>query len=360
MITTHDDDDFLSLIGDTADTLLTPASRRWRILVVDDDVHVHEATEFVLGNARILGRGLQFLHAHMAREAETILRHDKDVAVILLDVVMEHPHADHELVRTIRSELGMSEARIILRTGQPGYAPEIDTIRDYDINDDKTKSELSSNALYTTLTAAIRSYEQVHTINATRRGLDMIIGASRRLMARHGTREFAAGIITQIADLLGLEPEGIVCTRDQLHDRLPPVIIAAMGRFTRCIDQLLAEVTEAQVVAARERALRERRCDYDDGASTRFFGAESGHDMALHLATGVPLDGTRRRLLEVFRANITVGLDNVVLFERLKDQLLHVSNRLAFVRAVDAAIAVGRLPPRTRGRRHLRRARCRW
>jgi diguanylate cyclase (GGDEF)-like protein len=342
-----DDDDILALIDETDELVAARPARTWRVLIVDDDQDVHQATEFALANTPILGRLIHFLHAYSAADAKQLLQTEKDIAVILLDVVMEREDAGLKLVRTIREELGILEARIILRTGQPGYAPEIDAIRDYDINDYKTKSELSRNRLYTTLTAAIRSYDQIHAINASRRGLDMIIRASSKLMARHGAREFAAGIITQISGLLGLEPEGIVCAHDQGQDPLQTTIIAAAGHFAGAIDRPLAELGDAHVIAALGRALGQRASEFGDDSTTLFFAGESGHDMAAYIETNVVLDENDRRLLEVFCTNITVSLDNVILFGRLNDhayndQLLHISNRLAFVQAVDAAITADR------------------
>src|SRR5690606_31794420 len=138
------------VFADEAD-LATPALARatWRILVVDDDADVHSTTTFALENVEMQGRPLEFLHAYSAREARAILERQPDIAVILLDVVMERPDAGLQLVRQIREELGMIEVRIILRTGQPGYAPEIEAIRGYDINDYRTKSELTRTRLYT-------------------------------------------------------------------------------------------------------------------------------------------------------------------------------------------------------------------
>ena len=167
------DDDFLTLLAEDAPQRDRRAVRHWRILIVDDDEDVHQATEFALTNTPVLGRPLMFLHAFSSDEAVEVLKRESDVAVILLDVVMEREDAGLRLVKRIREELGLHESRIILRTGQPGYAPEMDAIRDYDINDYKTKSELSRNRLFTTLTTAIRSYDQIHAINASRRGLGM-------------------------------------------------------------------------------------------------------------------------------------------------------------------------------------------
>ena len=107
-----------------------PAPEPWRVLIVDDDADVHLATELAMRDLPVEGRPLAFLHARSAREALEVIAADEAIAVVLLDVVMETPDAGLRLVRRIRQELGRRSLRIVLRTGQPGYAPEIETLRD--------------------------------------------------------------------------------------------------------------------------------------------------------------------------------------------------------------------------------------
>ncbi len=280
----HDDELFSfedePLTAEAPHTTLT-----WRVLIVDDDLDVHQSTCFAMANTEVLGRPLEFLHAYSAADAMRILRAQPQIAVILLDVVMESDDAGLQLVRCIRQDLGNSEARIILRTGQPGYAPEMEAIRDYDINDYKTKSELSRNRLYTTLTAAIRSYEQIHTINSSRRGLGMVIRASSQLLARQGVSEFAAGIITQICGLFGLPPEGVVCAYDPKNSTSQALIVAAAGSLTGCINRHLDTLPDSNIADALKRALRERRNHYAEHSTTLFFLGQNNHDMAAYLQT---------------------------------------------------------------------------
>ncbi len=158
------DTDTLDFLDDESDTGVAK-ELVWRLMIVDDEPDVHRATTFALSGIRILGRSLQFLHAYSAMEATTLLQSETDVAVVLLDVVMEREDAGLALVKTIRKDLRLSELRIILRTGQPGYAPEIETIHDFDINDYKTKSELTRTKLYATVTAALRAYEQIRKLD---------------------------------------------------------------------------------------------------------------------------------------------------------------------------------------------------
>lgn len=137
----------------------------WRLMVIDDEPDVHRATTFALSGVKILGRKLEFIHAYSAQEAIELLCKEHDIAVVLLDVVMEREDAGLKLVKTIRQDFKLEELRIILRTGQPGYAPEIETIHDLDINDYKTKSELTRTKLYATVTAALRAYEQIKKLD---------------------------------------------------------------------------------------------------------------------------------------------------------------------------------------------------
>ena len=143
MVASNDD---LVFLDDSEDDSEDAANLQpWRVLVVDDDQDVHEATRFALAHLLILGRPLELLHAHSAREVLELLQREGDIAVILLDVVMESDDAGLRTVGVIREQLKMLNTRIILRTGQPGHAPEADTIARYDINDYKTKSELTQN-----------------------------------------------------------------------------------------------------------------------------------------------------------------------------------------------------------------------
>ncbi|HAT31819.1 MAG TPA: response regulator [Janthinobacterium sp.] len=130
----------------------------WRVLIVDDDVDVHVVTKFSLSNTSFLGRRLSFLHAYSGAEALTLLRCTPDIAVVLLDVIMETNDAGLQLTRQIRDEMGNKLVRIVLRTGQPGQALEHSIILDYDINDFWCKTDLTTRKLFTTVISSLRTY----------------------------------------------------------------------------------------------------------------------------------------------------------------------------------------------------------
>ena len=133
----------------------------WDILIVDDDSDVHSIIKLILRDTTYLDRPLRFHSAYSAEQAEKILAEHNDIAVALLDVIMETEDAGLKLVRRIREDLRNAAIRMILITGQPGQAPERDVIVNYDINDYKTKIDLTAQKLFTTVIASLRSYMEI-------------------------------------------------------------------------------------------------------------------------------------------------------------------------------------------------------
>lgn len=163
-----DDDDFLLDDESDASTQDIKVQTPWVMLIVDDEKGIHDVTQLALQRFSYEGRGLEFLSAYSADEALRILKSNDDVAVILLDVVMETDHAGLECARQIRDELHNETVRIVLRTGQPGQAPEKDVILAYDINDYRAKTELSADRLFTTVISALRSYRDIKALEQYR------------------------------------------------------------------------------------------------------------------------------------------------------------------------------------------------
>ena len=130
----------------------------WKILIVDDEAQVHTATDLALRKFVFENKSLKFISAYSATEARQLIQEHPDVAIILLDVIMETDDAGLEFVKYVREVLGNQLVRIILRTGQPGQVPEKSIIINYDINDYKTKTELTTSKLYTTVLTALRSF----------------------------------------------------------------------------------------------------------------------------------------------------------------------------------------------------------
>ncbi len=161
----------LAWLQDDAGSTPQQGADRWTVLIVDDEQSVHEVTELVLSGKQFLGRSLEFMHAHSGEEARAILRERQDVALILLDVVMESDHAGLELVRFIRQEMHNSLVRILLRTGQAGAAVQTDIVTNYDINGYLEKAVLTSPQLFCVVHTALSTYRDLMALERAQQDL---------------------------------------------------------------------------------------------------------------------------------------------------------------------------------------------
>jgi two-component system sensor histidine kinase ChiS len=187
----EDDDELIStktnenkLNFSNANELPLSTGDSWKILVVDDEPEIHNVTKLVLNDFIFEGKALTFISAYSGEEAKALIEKHPDTALILLDVVMETDDAGLEAVKYIRDVLGNLLVRIILRTGQPGQAPEDVVIIHYDINDYKTKTELTTRKLFTAIVSALRAFRALTRLEESRRELAQIAQASARFVPR--------------------------------------------------------------------------------------------------------------------------------------------------------------------------------
>lgn len=339
-------DDFILIDDDPAGDIPPPAQASWRVLIVDDDLEVHEATVFSLGKTIIEGRRLEFLHAASASEALAILRREDDIAVIMLDVVMEREDSGLELVRRVRNELARSDVRIVLRTGQPGYAPELQVIRDYDINDYKTKSELTLTRLTTTLTTAIRSYQQLHELAAGRRGLESMALAFAELFGRRDLHVLARTVLQQASALLGGKLPGLFVLADADGQAAYAAEPAAHGLHVLAVlgEHAPATPLSPALLASLRNCLTQAHNVFGESSTQLYLGGADGVCGVVHLQTSRSLSGLERRLLDVFAINAAASLENARLVEALDrqafaDSLTLLPNRASFIAAIDQELA---------------------
>lgn len=294
-----------------------PASRQgWTVLVVDDDAEVHTITELALRSLTFLGRGITFHHAYSGAEAREVIRRLPDLALILLDVVMETDDAGLRFVEHVRGELGNSKVRIVLRTGQPGQAPEQEVILRYDINDYKAKTELTQQKLTTTVVTALRGYQDLSALESGRAGLRKIIDASASLMQSRSMQMFASGVLTQLGGLLGSAGCGILCTQGEARPTGDFTVIAASGKFEPLVAAAASEV-DPQVVERIRGAFDQRRTVLEDTHTILFLRTPNYRDVVIYVESDHPLDGMDRSLLEMFGTNISISFDNLEMIERI-------------------------------------------
>ncbi len=190
----------------------------WKVLVVDDEPDIRRLTALNLRDFEFAGRPLKLIEAGSAAAARECLQEHPDVAVALVDVVMETDDAGLRLVEYIRTELNNRMVRLVIRTGQPGVAPERFVIDNFDIDDYKDKTELTVQRLYTSVRTALKSFRDLQTIEMNRIGLSRILDVTPELYNLHLDRleDYFQGVLMQIVGICNLGHSGMISTIDGL------------------------------------------------------------------------------------------------------------------------------------------------
>ncbi len=293
-----------------------PSRGDWLLMVVDDEEDVHRVTRLVLNRFRFQGRGLRVLSAYSAAEARKMAAETPGLAVMILDVVMEEPDAGLKLVRYLRENLKNRMTRIILRTGQPGQAPEGRVIMDYDINDYKSKTELTEERLLTAVVAALRSYSDLAALERNRRGLERIIEGAANVFEPQSLRRLTSGILMQLAALFSLDNDALFCRISGLAATAEGdafKVVSGTGKYADSSDRDIRDVLPPDTYAAIAKAASERRNLVLDGGYVCFFRSSRGSDNVAYVEGLEEPDATARALVDVFCSSAAVAFDNVYL-----------------------------------------------
>jgi signal transduction histidine kinase/CheY-like chemotaxis protein len=325
-------DDVLHLIDDTEAAEEDSSARKWKIAVIDDDQAVHEGTRFALSDYSLNGQGLEILSAYSAAEGRMLMRNNPDIAAVLLDVIMETDVAGLDLVEYIRNEIQNETVRIILRTGQPGQAPERRVIVQYDINDYKAKTELTADKLFTSLTAALRSYQQLERMVQTRRGLEIIIDAASTLYDFKSMQRLAEGVLTQLASLLNVDCAGILVLRDDGNGNTAGdefSVLAGSGCYSRFIGAAGSKSLDPDLRSMVEAAFKRRKHEFVDQRTVLYVRTGSGREVVVLLQAERQLSETDRSLVEIFGSRLSIAFDNVILYRQLHEANTQLEDRVA-------------------------------
>ena len=294
----------------------------WKVLIVDDDEEVHAITKLVLSNFEWEESPLHFLSAYSSYDAEQLFKEHDDIAVALIDVVMETDDAGLRLIKVIRNKIKNDAIRLVLRTGQPGQAPERKIIREYDISDYKNKTELSGIKLDTLMCSSLRSYQNIMSLKKNKRGLEIVIESSSSLFDSptyeslvNITMDYLTKLVKQCArsEKYTISSLGIYCNPSVFH------LIESRGELSYLshvndIDKLPdnASLLISQCIA-------EQRHIYTPHALVMNMSSSSDSCIIFYFEGLMPLTEQDISLLELFASNTKISFDNEELRHELEE-----------------------------------------
>ncbi|KHD26444.1 phosphodiesterase [Vibrio caribbeanicus] len=294
---------------------------KWKVLLVDDDEQMHQVTRLALSGFEFDGKRLELISAHSGHQAQQICREETDLALALVDVVMETEHAGLDLVRYIRDDLQNRVIRLVLRTGQAGQAPEDTVIREYEIDDYKEKTELTTQKLKTVLYSMLRAYRDLKLIEAQKNGLRKVIESSAKVQNTTTLQAYASSVLEQLTSLLQLEESAFYCVvKPRAHgEESRSMTLAASGDYVDCYSECMFEKLPQEVADRCKEALEDRRSKNFGDAFVLYANDHQGVDSILYVNYNRNLDELDVQLLEIYMHNIGLTFENLSLLLDIKE-----------------------------------------
>lgn len=285
----------------------------WKVAIIDDEEQVHAVTQMVLKNTRIDEQPLAFLNAHSATDGLRLFQDHPDIALAFIDVVMESDEAGLELIHKIRNQLNNHSTRIVLRTGQPGSSPEETVIRTYDINDYKSKTELTDTKLKTCVYSSIRSYRDILTIETSKRGMQKVIAASDSVLRSQTLYQFGNAILNHTIQLLNIKTAEmyLVSQHVDLFGDAELILLAATGDQVKLNNQWDTEILPSDVRAAIEETLEKKESTVTEDIFIGYYHTHEKTQSVLYTRFREPHNSLQDEILKLFAANITLIFQNL-------------------------------------------------
>lgn len=294
----------------------------WKVLSVEDDLDYQSALVSSLGSLILPNHTkLQILTANSAFEASTLLSTHKDIGLILLDVVMEEDDAGLRLVSIIREELGNSLVRIVLLTGQPGFAPEKEVMKALDIDEYWNKADLTLDKLHSIVSSNMRTWNYMSALAEANQSLKVVLDAARSINSRYELTTFTRTVLSEIGNILGVEEGGLFCMGNSLNPFEDAHVLTATGCFTNLEGLKLTDLQLSDLFDDLQLALSEKHHVLTPLRSVFYFETKEINEKCYLIVVNsyAPITDAHVNLLKVFSENISSGFTNIALLNRVTE-----------------------------------------
>ena len=292
---TPQQDDSLTLASEPGDSNKVRGKKPWKMLIVDDEPEIHVVTKLALSDFSFGGRELEYLNAYSGREAKDLIERHPDIAVILLDVVMETDDAGLEVARYVRQNLGNHFVRIVLRTGQPGMAPERRVLKIYDINDYRAKTELTQDRMFSVIYTALASYRDLMALARSRRQMSSLVSELEQF-TRIATENIQSPVIRVLSNALLLQGQAAE-QLDEAGQSCLKNILNASNALQNAVDDLIALSKVSNIKESMEPVNCEQLIAE---ACKKHASAIERHNVTVNHDRLPTVNGSRESLLQLF------------------------------------------------------------
>jgi response regulator RpfG family c-di-GMP phosphodiesterase len=323
----------------------------WKILVVDDEESVHKITELALDDYSFKNRKVKLFNAFSSAQAKEIINNQDDIALVLLDIVMEQDNTGLKFIDYIRNTLNNRMVRIVIRTGHPGKAPEHEIIKKYDITDYKSKTRLTVQKLFTTTTSCLRAYHNLKQIQKNQRGLELIVKSNKELLGNNQLSVFARTALDTLEKIFLIFNSSINSSFYAVGSQHEDFkIIACTGRFTRFINTTFENFNELVSLKIAEHIKKIKKTGGEVFLDDEYIGVlktnEEFTSLIYFSAPDSKLFLGNTDLIRLYMNNIATHIDNIVLTREIvntQKEVIMTLGELVETRSKETANHVARV-----------------
>ncbi|TDO99446.1 HD domain-containing phosphohydrolase [Marinomonas balearica] len=294
---------------------LVSTMRPWKVLLIDDEKDVISVSKMAVKDLFFENAPIQILEANSGLEARTILNEHNDIALALVDVVMETDSAGLDLVKWIREEQKNAHIRLVLRTGQPGQAPEETVIHQYEINDYKHKTDMTASRLKTTILASLRSYRDLMAISSNQRKVEHMLESCSSVLAHSNVNAFLRKAQEEISSFLKQSQLNLGIS---FHAYVPYAEKSVTQFYVsndsiqqgQSVDELAETLSQFEQNNGSPQA-HQTVLERGDTYVTHQVSTDEFSHVIVHVNFPKPLTKNRSRLLPLFTTNIALAFEKI-------------------------------------------------
>jgi len=323
------DNDELMFFDESDDISLSKPSNPWKVLIVDDEDSIHQVTHLLLDRFTYEGEPLLLMSAYSESEAKEILKENTDISVVLLDVVMGNDESGLNLVKYIRDDLKNHMIRIVLRTGQPGQAPEKKVIVEYDINDYKLKTELTADKIYVTMVTALRSYRDLMTLEEHKRTLERTIEATKKLYSNRNSKDFIEDINNQFRTVIeGEEKKNMELMSSMIINIIDGeyIVYSAIGEYSGLEGKNANEILEEEILNLLIYVKSNKNYNYNSYYFAGFLEDVDKEGAVFLVKMSRKISDWDKNMINIFYSTVSVAYANI----QLSQEVEHTQKELIF------------------------------
>ena len=301
----------------TNEVTLTP----WLVLVVDDEADVHTITKMTMIGFKVDNKPIEIISAYSKAEGVIKFKDNPDIALAIVDVVMESEHAGLELIDFVRNQLENHKVRLVLRTGQSGQAPESEVISKYDINDYKSKTELTTQKLRTLFYSSIRSYRDIETIERSRKGIHNVLESTSNVLKSSTLSNFANAVLEQIVVLQGYKSQAVYASTfpNVENNERQQYFMASTSEYRNENNLTTYDSLPDEIKTKFDDALNSEKSIKFENGYVAYLKTPSGHQNVLAIISEQDIDDYDLELLELYCSNVSLTYEMLLKNEDMID-----------------------------------------